>query len=41
MRAKTGAEIAMNTAGVIQTNADIEPGLLTYRDILDILPWKL
>ena len=38
MRAKTGAEIAFYNAGGIR--ASIEPGSITYRDILTVLPFK-
>jgi len=38
MRAKTGAEIAFQNAGGIRVN--IEPGLITYRDILKTLPYR-
>lgn len=37
MRAKTRAEIAFQNAGGIR--ADIAPGLITYRDILAVLPF--
>lgn len=39
MRAKTGAEIAFINAGAIVMEANIEPGPLTYRDILNIHPY--
>jgi 5'-nucleotidase/UDP-sugar diphosphatase len=37
MRAKTGAEIAFQNGGGIR--ADIEPGPITYRDILTVMPF--
>jgi 5'-nucleotidase/UDP-sugar diphosphatase len=37
MRAKTGAEIAFQNAGAIR--ASIEPGIITYRDILHVHPY--
>jgi 5'-nucleotidase/UDP-sugar diphosphatase len=39
MRAKTGAEIAFINAGAIVMEANIEPGPITYRDILNIHPY--
>ncbi len=38
MRAKTGAEIAFQNGGGIR--ASIEPGSITYRDILTVLPFQ-
>ena len=39
MRAKTGADIAFINAGAIVMEANIEPGPISYRDILNIHPY--